>query len=106
MDHIMAHKEISALVSQKLPEGVQTGREIRVVVAKVVEQGVKEGVFAPCDPMLTADVLWSAALGVIMMIEMQKRNEIELLDNGEEEMFVRIAQLLSIGLTSPAGAVE
>jgi len=102
----MAHKDISALVSRRMPEGVETGREIREVVAKVVEQGVEEGTFTPCDSMLTADVLWSSAMGVIMMIEMQKRNDIKLLDNDDEEMFARIAQILIIGLTARTGDME
>jgi len=52
------------------PAAGQEGSECIRLVAQVVEQGIRAGLFTPgIDPMETAVILWSASSGIIFVCE-------------------------------------
>ena len=46
------------------------------ILAEVIERGVSAGEFAPCDPWLTANVVWVGANAVIQTLEVPARREL------------------------------
>lgn len=46
------------------------------LLAEVIERGVTAGEFAPCDPWLTANVVWVGANAVIQTLEVPARRDL------------------------------
>jgi TetR/AcrR family fatty acid metabolism transcriptional regulator len=51
----------------------QIWRRALTLLAQVIERGVANGEFAPCDPWLTANIVWVGANSVIQTLETEAR---------------------------------
>jgi AcrR family transcriptional regulator len=69
-------------------------------VARAVNDGIKKGVFRPCDPWLTAAALWASIHGVIVLMSIPFRRE--LLGFSLEQMAEATSLLLLKGLENSA----
>jgi TetR/AcrR family transcriptional regulator len=45
----------------------KSGRNVVSLQHKIIEYGVKEGLFIECDPMTLAEVVWTSFLGIIQL---------------------------------------
>ena len=71
------------------------------ILAEQIERGVKDGVFGPCDPWETANILWSMANGLIQSDGAAERRALR---GGEvERVFRNALDLLIRGLQSESG---
>lgn len=55
-----------------LGEGISEKRPALKMMAATLERGIAQGVFAPCDAGLTAQVIWSAAYGLLTRLTVEK----------------------------------
>lgn len=55
-----------------LGEGMCEARPALALLSRTLETGISQGRFAPCDPQLTAQALWSAAFGLLMRLAVEK----------------------------------
>ena len=65
-----------------------------LVLARVIERGVASGEFEPCDPWLSASVVWVGANAVIQTLEVPERRslwerDVALVYHETVELFLR-----------------
>jgi hypothetical protein len=97
----VAHKDILASRPGEAGPLFEDGFAIRSVVADVVARGVADEALGRCNQLLTADVMWGALLGIVMVMEMER----DFIRHTPEEMFARLAEILLAGL-APASDVS
>jgi len=72
------------------------------LLAEVIERGVSAGELAPCDPWLTANVVWVGANAVIQTLEVPARRE--LWERDVPEVYGETIELYLRGLAAKAPA--
>ncbi len=70
------------------------------IVAGVIERGIREGEFAPCDPWVAANIFWVTTNAVIQTGEVAARRE--LWGREMREVFDHTLELLLRGMRSKA----
>ncbi len=87
-------------VSPELGEEIKArNHEALQLVAKTIHEGIQKGLFRPCDPWLTAAVLWASIHGVVILMSIPFRRE--LLGFSLEQMAEAASLLLLKGLENP-----
>lgn len=94
----VAHNDILASRPDEAEACFSDGFEIRRMVAEVVDRGVADGKMGRCNSLLTADVMWGALLGIVMVMEMER----DFIAHSPEQMFARLAELLLVGVGPPS----
>jgi AcrR family transcriptional regulator len=97
----MAHTDILASRPDEAEACFADGFAIRELVARVIGRGVDGGSVGACDALLTADVMWGALLGIVMVMEMER----DFIPHSPQQMFARLAELLLVGV-GPGSLVE
>lgn len=72
------------------------------ILADTVEEGVREGSFAPCDPWEVANIFWTLANGLIRTEHVQARRRLRR--KRLERIFDDAVEILLRGLTVPGRA--
>jgi len=72
----------------------QVWKRALLVLAEVIERGVASGEFEPCDPWLSASVVWVGANAVIQTLEVPERRalwerDVPLVFHEAVELFLR-----------------
>ncbi|MCS7286503.1 MAG: TetR/AcrR family transcriptional regulator [Anaerolineae bacterium] len=87
-------------IPSELGEEIKTkNQEALQWVAKAIKEGIQRELFRPCDPWLTAAVLWASIHGVIVLMSIPFRRE--LLGFSLEKMAEAALALLLKGLENP-----
>jgi len=90
----VAHSDILASRPDEAEACFADGYAIRRLVSQVIERGMRDGSMGGCDPLLTADVMWGSLLGIVMVMEMER----DFIRHSPEQMFARLAELLTVGV--------
>lgn len=90
----VAHKNILASRPEEAAACFEDGFAVRSLVSDVVARGVADRTIGECNPLLTADVMWGAILGIVMMMEMEQ----DFIRHSPEEIFARLAEILLAGV--------
>jgi AcrR family transcriptional regulator len=98
----MAHTDILASRPEESAACFADGLAIRQMVAEVIDRGADAGAMGRCDSLLTADVMWGALLGIVMVMEMER----DFIRHTPEQMFARLAELLLVGVGPESNVVE
>jgi AcrR family transcriptional regulator len=72
------------------------------IVAEIVEAGVRDGSFAPCDPWEVANLLWTLANGIIQTERSSTRRQLRRV--GLEQSFRDAVEIVLRGLAAGAAA--
>ena len=70
------------------------------ILAGVIEEGVKEGCFAPCDAWEVANILWTVANGLIQTEHVPPRRELRR--RSLDHVFDDMIDIFVRGLAQPA----
>jgi AcrR family transcriptional regulator len=90
----VANKDILGSRPDESGPVFEDGLAIRSAVSDVVAHGVSDQVLGRCNELLTADVMWGALLGIVMVMEMER----DFIRHTPQEMFARLAEILLAGL--------
>jgi AcrR family transcriptional regulator len=74
------------------------------VLAEVIERGIASHELLPCDPWLTANVVWVGANAVIHTLEVPARRD--LWERDVAKVYGETIELYLRGLTAPRGALR
>jgi AcrR family transcriptional regulator len=97
----VAHNDILTSRPDEASRLFEDGLAIRSMVAEVVSRGKAVRAVGECSSLLTADVMWGALLGIVMVMEMER----EFIRHGPEEMFARLAEILLAGVVPESAVV-
>lgn len=76
--------------------GVSRQRKTFATLTALIEAGIEAGRFAPCDPELTAQALWSAMFGLAARMAMEARGPLD----SRRAVIERTIELMLAGLSA------
>lgn len=91
---------IGELPEEEVREVIRLWESCLRILADVIQRGVDEGAFAPCDAWEVAHILWTVANGLIQTEHVAPRRELRRREL--ERVFDHMVELVLRGLATPA----